>query len=281
MIDFLYDPEKTFYLDCKFQYKQQNYNISGQYKYRPYRKDMMMVFNFGYAGDDFPCIKLEYNLDKNEFHVWKLRAQAFGSSPDSDRVTCLQPSLPVKGALDILVMFSLGFAEKIAPDSTVYILDAATVDDNKPLSWLKFFEKSTTTYAKYGFIRRKNTLKFKDSESSSIFKFYMKTAVPHNLNQKLDTILSPKTLKLLKSEYVVQNINLKRYNYKPIIFNSNDTLLKVVKAWSKTPYCDEIFKIINDEFEFDIRGVWYLSWSYYHNLPIFEKIQKLKIKFKI
>ena len=88
-------------------------------------------------------------IKKREFKVYKLRAVAFGGYNEDDRVICLKPTLPEKGALDILVMLSLAIADYIDKGCIVKIEDGAKIDNNYPLSWRKFFTKGETTYSKY------------------------------------------------------------------------------------------------------------------------------------
>jgi len=134
-------------------FKGQEYTITGILK----SDDKFTRLNLGYSGDEFPCIMLEYDKVKNMYKVSKLRAKAFGGWTNDMRVVCLTPPLPEKGALDLLVLTSLAIIDIFSNGShpRVRINDDAKVNNEYPLSWLKFFtsiasgRKPETTYSKY------------------------------------------------------------------------------------------------------------------------------------
>ncbi len=264
--------KKLNHIQFNFEYKNTNYVIKGRTLY----KNKMLNLTFGYYGDDFPCIMLDYDTKKEIFKVYKLRALPFGSSKDAEMATCLNPPLPLKGALDILVMFSLAVAEEINPDALVVINDDATVDNNKSLSWLKYFDKKETSYSKYGFIRRETSLKINDSESYKVFKYYMANSLPKNLSLKLNEVLSDKVINELEKKYEIYNSDLKKKKIKMIRFSKKNTFEKVILDWIETENLQGILDVIKKDIDIDLRGKWYLSWHYYHN-NIKEKVNITKI----
>lgn len=270
-IDWVYE-KKLNHIQFNFEYKNIKYVIKGRTLY----KNKMLNLIFGYYGDDFPCIMLDYDTKKEIFKVYKLRALPFRSSKDAEMATCLKPPLPLKGALDILVMFSLAVAEIINPDALVVINDDATVDNNKSLSWLKYFDKGETTYSKYGFIRREISLKQPDSESYKIFKHYMNTSLPQNLQLKINEVLSDKVLYELEKKYEKYNNEFKKRKIKMIKFSKKNTLEKVILDWIETENLQGMLDVIKKNIDIDLRGYWYLSWYYYDN-NIKEKVNITKI----
>lgn len=270
-IDWVYE-KKLNHIQFNFEYKNIKYIIKGRTIY----KNKMLNLTFGYYGDDFPCIMLDYDTKKEIFKVYKLRALPFGSSEDAEMATCLKPALPEKGTLDILVMFSLAVAEVINPEALVVINDDATVNNNKSLSWLKYFDKAETAYSKYGFIRRENSLKIDDSQSYKVFKYYMNNSLPQNLQLKLNEVLSDKILHELEKKYEKYNEDFKKNKIKIIRFSKKNTLEKVILDWIETRNLQGILDVIKKSIDIDLRGYWYLSWYYYHN-NIKEKVNINKI----
>jgi hypothetical protein len=271
-IDWVYE-KKLNHVQFNFDYKNVKYIIKGRTLY----KNKMLNLTFGYYGDDFPCIMLDYNTEKQIFKVYKLRALPFGSNKDAEMATCLKPALPLKGSLDILVMFSLAIAEVIDPEALVVINDDATIDNNKSLSWLKYFDKAEIAYSKYGFIRRENSLKINDSESYKVFKYYMTNSLPKNLQYKISEVLSDKVMNELEKKYEEFNIEFKKNKIKMIKFSKKNTLEKVILDWIETENLQGILNIIKKNIDIDLRGKWYLSWYYYHN-NIKEKVNITKIQ---
>jgi hypothetical protein len=271
-IDWIYE-KKLNHIQFNFEYKNTKYVIKGRTLY----KNKMLNLTFGYYGDEFPCIVLDYDTNKERFKVYRLRALPFGSSKDAEMATCLKPELPLKGALDILVMFSLAVAEAINPDALVVINDDATVDNNKSLSWLKYFDKAETAYSKYGFIRRDTSLKIPDEDSYKVFKYYMENNVSKNLSLKLNEVLSNKTLYELEKKYEKFNSDFKKKKIKMIKFSKKNTIEKVILDWIETENLQGILDIIKKDIDIDLRGYWYLSWYYYNN-NIKEKVNITKIQ---
>jgi hypothetical protein len=248
-----------------FTYKNKDYSISGISEVKKVRNDKMLYLTFGDSEDKFSCIILDYNITKEIFKVYKLRAKSWGAPSDEERVVCLNPQLPSTGALDILVMFSLALAKMINPKSKVLLRDNAKIEDNKVLSWVKYFAKKQTAYSKYGFIRKEKTLKYSDSKSFDIFKHYMDYILPINLNYTLKEVLTVESLEKLKEKYKEINYKFKKYNINTKKFSQKYTLEYIIKDWLNTEYLDEILDIININIDIDLRGYWYLSWYYYNN----------------
>ncbi len=212
-----------------FTYKGNLFSIKGIVKV----KNNIVYLNLGYSGDEFPCIMIEFDKIKDECKISKLRAQKFGGWKNDDRIVCMKPALPSKGALDLLVLLSLEIVRKYIGKVNTYINDGAMVENQYPLSWKKFFVGKGTTYSKYGFRLRK------PSQDSSFFKSYMKS-IRSKLNQNNSAME-----KYLKNLFDKRLTNL----YDPSFKNP------------------ELKKI-------DIRGIWYLDWSYYSEIADKVKIVK-------
>jgi hypothetical protein len=248
-----------------FIYKNNEYVINGHSEIKKVKNDKMLYLTFGEVEDEFPCIILDYNITKEIFKLYKLRAKSWGAPSDEERITCLIPSLPQKGALDILVMFSLALAELINPKAKVLLRDNAKIEDNRVLSWFKYFTKKQTAYSKYGFIRKENTLKYPDSMSLDIFKHYMNHNLPINLNYTVKEFLPVESIEKLEEKYKELNLKFRKYKIKSKKFSTKNTLEQVIKDWLDTEHLDEILDIINVGTNIDLRGYWYLSWNYYDN----------------
>jgi hypothetical protein len=265
-------------IKIEFDYKEEHYTIHGRTRVRGNK----IHIDFSYYGDEVACIMLEYNFVREEFYLGKLQAKKLGSSSAKDRGFCMKPALKEKGALDLLVMFSIKLSEIINPNSKVYLYDLATVNDNKPLSLLKFFSKGETTYSKYGFIRKKETLKFKDdSKSYEGFLRYMKDLETYFKIFKLEE-LEEDTLKNLRKIINSENRQRRKENLEPISFSKNYTLEKFIKILTKTQYWDEGIILINKDhnniLDINLNTDWYLSKYYYkHNISSKEKVKNVKI----
>jgi hypothetical protein len=259
--------QKTVEIQLDFLYKEKEYRIRGISK----NKNNKLILQFGNYGDDFPCIINEYDIKKREYKVSKLRAKAFGGWNEDDRVICLKPSLPEKGALDILVMVSLALANYIDKGCTVKINDDAKIDNDYPLSWKKFFTKRETTYSKYGFILRdpNDTIESFDDELDLTQEF---------LEENLIEYLSSTSIRKIKKEIDIVNKKLKEKK-KPIInFNEHETFEKLLRDIFETRKYEKIIDILDEELEFDLRGIWYLSWEYYDVfIPDTQKVLSLKV----
>lgn len=259
--------QKTVEIQLDFIFKEKEYRIRGISK----NKKNKLIIQFGNYGDDFPCIINEYDIQKREYYVAKLRAKAFGGWNEDDRVICLKPSLPEKGALDILVMVSLALADYIDKGCSVRIRDDAKIDNEYPLTWKKFFAKRETTYSKYGFILRnpEDSMESFEDELDITQEF---------LEEKLTEYVSSLTLKKIKREIDIMNNKLKEKK-KPIInFNENETFEKLLRDIFESRKYEKIVDILDKELDFDLRGIWYLSWEYYDLfIPDTQKVLHLKV----
>jgi len=215
-----------FNIKFNFNFNSIEYSIKGLIKTR----NNVVYINLGYAGDEFPCIMLEFDKKKQECKVSKLRAQKFGGWKQDDRIVCMTPPLGKTGALDILVLLSLAIIRKYIGTVKTYINDGAMVDNQYPLSWKKFWVGKGTTYSKYGF-----RFRFPESDSSEFFKSYMK-----EIRQKL------------QAKMPGSNITIEKY-----IKNMFDK--RLVKFYDPV-FTNEKLK------DLDIRGIWYMDWEYYDNL---------------
>jgi hypothetical protein len=259
---------KTTELQIDFKFKDTEYRIKGISK----NKNNKLYINFGNYGDEFPCIMLEYDIKKRIFIVYKLRAVAFGGYNEDDRVICLKPSLPEKGALDILVMLSLAIANYIDKGCSVTIRDDAKVDNNYPLSWRKFFTRGETTYSKYGFI-----LKQQDDTIESFQEDL--DMLELLLQDSINETLPNKVIQSIQKELQFINKKLKEKKKPLLQFNGSEKLEEFIKDILESRKYDKIMDILDDELGIELRGIWYLSWEYY-DLFISEslKIKDLEVK---
>lgn len=247
--DFL---KKKSEIQIDFIFQNIKYRIKGISKI----KNDIVYLNFGHYGDEFPCIMNEYNIKKNEFWIHKIRAQSFGGWKDDDRVICLKPDLPAKGALDILIMLSIAIADYIDKGCIVYLVDDAKVDNNYPLSWKKFFTKGETTYSKYGFILR--------NRNDSIESFQEELDILELLLQdKISDYLSKSIIQNLYKEIEFINKKLREKKKSIIHFNENESIEKLIKDVLESRKYDKIMDILNKELNIELRGIWFLSWEYY------------------
>jgi hypothetical protein len=161
-------------------------------------KNNSVFVNIGRAGDEFPCIMIEFDKVKRICKVSKLRAQKFGGWKEDDRTICLNPPLPKSGALDILVLLSLAIIRKYIGKVDTYINDGAMVDNQYPLSWKKFWIGKGTTYSKYGFRLRE------PGQSSEFFKTYMK-----DIRRKIQTMNVENYIKNMFDKRLVAKYNPK------------------------------------------------------------------------
>jgi hypothetical protein len=229
-------------------------------------------FESGNYGDEFPCIMLEYDIKKRVFVVYKLRAVAFGGYNEDDRMVCLKPNLPEKGALDILVMLSLAIADYIDKGCMVTIEDGAKVDNNYPLSWRKFFTKGETTYSKYGFILKEPDDTIESfQEDLDMLELILQDSIKDSIPNK--------AIQSIQKELQIINKKLKEKK-KPIIqFNTSESLEKFIKDVLESRKYDNIMDILDDELGIELRGIWYLSWEYYDLfIPKSSKIKDLEVK---
>lgn len=220
-----------------FVFNTIEYSIKGLIKTR----NNFIYINLGYAGDEFPCIMLEFDKNKRECKVSKLRAQKFGGWNADDRIVCMTPPLQKSGALDILVLLSLSIIRRYAGRVKTYINDGAMVDNQYPLSWKKFWVGKGTAYSKYGFRLRS------PDQSPDFFKSYMK-----EIRQKI------------QGKFVKENITIEKY-----IKNMFDK--RLVKFYDPL-FTDKRIK------DLDIRGIWYMDWNYYDNLTNKVNITSVSMK---
>jgi len=239
-------------IQIDFTFNDIDYKIRGISKF----KNNTIFLNFGYFGDEFPCIMNEYDIKKKIFFVHKLRAKPFGGWNEDDRVICLKPNLPSAGALDILVGLSIEIAQYLEEGCKVVIRDDAKIDNEYPLSWKKFFQKGETTYSKYGFILREPD----DTIESFVEEIdYIEIL----LNEKVvDIITKTKLPKLNKLVESTNNI-LSKKKQKLIKLNQNTILETFLKEIFETRKYGPIFEFLDEELDIDLRGTWYLSWEYY------------------
>jgi hypothetical protein len=259
---------KTTELQIDFKFKDTNYRIKGISK----NKNNKLRINFGNYGDEFPCIMLEYDIKKREFTVSKLRAVAFGGYNEDDRIVCLKPNLPEKGALDILVMLSLEIANYIDKGCLVIIRDDAKVDNNYPLSWRKFFAKRETTYSKYGFILKdpKDTIE-SFHEDLDILELVLQDSISDALPNKV--------IQSLQKEIQFINKKLKEKKKPTIQFHGSELLETFIKDVLESRKYDKIMDILDDELGIELRGIWYLSWEYY-DLFVSESLKVTDLEVK-
>ena len=227
-----------YHIKFNFTFNSIDYTINGLIK----EKNNIVYVNLGYAGDEFPCIMIEFDKVKRECKISKLRAQKFGGWNQDDRIVCMKPALKKSGSLDILVLLSLSIVRKYIGRVKTYINDGAMVNNQYPLSWAKFFSGKGTTYSKYGFRLRKP-----DSENPDFFKIYMK-----EIRQKI------------QKKMPGYNITIEKY-----IKNMFDK--RLVKFY------DPLF-VNKDIKDLDIRGIWYMDWEYYDNITSKVTINKVKLK---
>ena len=237
------------------------------------KKDVITI-NIGEFGDTFPCIMLKYTKKDNVFSIDKLRAQPFGGYSEDDRVLCIRPSLPEKGALNILVLLSLAIINDmldkgIVKNSKIKIFDLA-INDRYPISWYKYFiGKKETAYSKYGFIIR-------NIKKNISFDNYMNQIIPNILNQKMSIFSKDEDF-----QYLLQDFNgfLRSKKLRAIKFSMNETIedfIKRVLDTKRPEKYSELLEYMNAITEFDIRGTWYWSKDYYEK-NVTDKIQIINI----
>lgn len=254
-------------LELVFTYKGTTYNATGDItmgKDRTGTEQLNIVI--GSVADPFPCIMLDYIINKRVFNVYKLRALPWKAAEGTERIKCFEPALPAKGALDILVFLSLAIAERIDPGARVKIKDDARIENNKVLSWLKYFANKQTAYSKYGFILRERDLTGgPGTDAAAKFKHYMTTQMPQMLKLKLHEAVDKKTIKLMEKAYKEYGMQKK--------LSPNFTLERIIGDWIETDYLGEILDIMKKNIHIDLRGIWYLDWNYYHGLQADQKAQ--------
>ncbi len=259
-------------LEIDFTYKGISYHINGTVtKDRDRANNEQLGFVFQAPEDPFPCAMLDYNITKRIFNVYKLRALPWKAAAGEERIKCLEPSLPAKGALDILVFMSLAIAEEIDPEARVKIKDDARIENNKVLSWLKYFAVGQTAYSKYGFILRERDLQLPPEEQIQHFKQFMAEEMPERLKLKLHEAVDKRNIRALES--AAKELDPKKR------IGPNFSLERIIHDWIDTEHLGEILDIMKKNIHIDLRGIWYLSWTYYRGLRNEERatITSLKI----
>jgi hypothetical protein len=257
---------KNAEIKLEFTFKGQKYIMKGINKF----KENKITFQFGNYGDSFPCIINEYDIEKNEYFVHKLRAKSFGGWNNDDKVVCLKPGLPEKGSLDLLVSISIALGELLNKNSIVKLRDDAKIDDNYPLTWKKFFTKKQTAYSKYGFILRKPGYSI-----NSFTKTIEKTE--DLLHIQIKDLFTKRVIHEIKNEInIINKINMKKEKF--IFFDTNQTFREFLENVFDSRKYDEVINIVSKNCDFDLRGFWYLSWEYYDEfIPEYEKIMDLTV----
>jgi hypothetical protein len=248
-----------------FVFANRKYTITGKSEV----SDKKIRIRLRHTDDNFPCIELIYHNypGQNIFEVMGIASKDYDNDGISKTLTCLSPSLPNKGALELLVMTALGIAKYIDSSARVFIDDKATLDGTS-LSWLKYFDKYETTYSKYGFIIRGDS--GDDSFSYPIFENFMKIQLRDVLRMKLKDIYPETILNKIKESY--EKINKK--------LSINQTLEKTIKTFIQANKTGPITKYLDKgKYDFiNLEGIWELSWYYYNNnISEEKKIKQLKI----
>jgi hypothetical protein len=268
---------KTTELELDFIFKNTNYKIKGISK----NKNNKLYINFGNYGDEFPCIMLEYDKIDNIFSIEKLRAQPFGGYSQDQRVLCIRPPLPEKGALDILVLLSLAIIDDLMSKNIVKrsakieIFDLA-FNDRYPISWFKYLNgKIETAYSKYGFVIR-NLKLYK--EGPSYFDKYMREIIPEILNKKMSIFENSGSFKTTLNDF---NYLLRSKNLRQIVYDPEEkvkSFITKVLDTKRTKEYEDLITIMDKKLKFDIRGTWYWSKDYYMN-NVKDKVQNLNIDY--
>lgn len=256
---------KSSSIRIDFVFANRKYTIRG--KSEVFEKKIRI--RLSHEDDNLPCIELIYHNYPGQtlFEVMGIASKIYENDGTSKTLTCLSPPLHNKGALDLLVMTTLGIAKYMDPNGRVFIDDKATIDGTS-LSWLKYFEKYETTYSKYGFIIRDDA--GDDSLSYPIFENFMKIQLKDILLMKLKDIYPENILNKIKESN-------EKINKKMLI---NQTLEKTIKIFiqaNKTGYITQYLD--KGKYNFiNLEGIWELSWYYYNNnISEDKKIQQLKI----
>ncbi len=210
----------------------------------------------GLPDDKWPCIVLIYHYyhGHSAFEVMGIVSKDYNNG-NPTKLKCLDPQLPEKGALDILVMTALGIAKSIDSTAQVFIDDKATIDGTS-LSWLKYFEKYETTYSKYGFIIRGEDAK-DDAASYPIFENFMKIQLKNVLQMKLKDLYNKTILDKIKESY-------EKIGQKILTSHTLEKTIKLFLAANKTGYITRYLD--KGKYDFiNLEGIWELSWYYYDN----------------
>jgi hypothetical protein len=258
-----------------FNFKGITYEAYAQFR----NSKSVITINIGEFGDEFPCIMLEYDKIDNIFSIEKLRAQPFGGYSQDQRVLCIRPPLPERGALDILVLLSLSIIDDlmnkniVKRSAKVEIFDLA-INDRYPISWFKYLNgKAETAYSKYGFVIR-NLKVYK--EGPEYFNKYMKDVIPKTLNSKMSIFENSSGFKTTLNDF---NYFLKTKKLRQIVFDPEETVKDfIIKLFDtkRTKEYEDIITLMDKKLKFDIRGTWYWSKNYYQK-NVKDKVDIVKI----
>jgi hypothetical protein len=219
--------------------------------------------------------------------------------------------LPEKGSLDILIFLSIAIYEHLYDNNflrientskpSILIKDMA-MKDEYPLSWLKYIQNPKdensfgyqTTYSKYGFRLRGmepqynlcSDFSYYDLPNMSFsFEKYVYEEIPEILNMNFKELLK----KISKNDYVLFMTLLNDFNkflknkyhnksYQNFIkIKDNTTVLSFILNVFQTKRQNEYKKLLchlDTIIHFDIRGYWYLDYSFYQKIE-----EKVKIRF--
>lgn len=257
---------KNSLIKINFLYKNVQYTITGNCEVT----DKILKINLG-SDSDFSCIKLVYHYYPNysALEVLGITAKYYADNNNIGKIlTCMDPPLPERGSLDILVMLSLAIAKYIDPKCQVFIDDKAQID-GKDLSWLKYFDKRETTYSKFGFIMRDDE-SVDDHLAYPIFRHFMDIELQEIMKMKIKDIYNKTILDEIKKLYDTK-IGLP--------MSVNDTLEKTIRDFLKVGRNVGRF-IDKGKYDFiNLQGIWELSWYYYdNNINESQKIQNLRME---
>jgi hypothetical protein len=277
--DLLSKKEKEYKLS--FDYKSVTYNttfykyyIDKNFEKNPFKKNML-EYHIGFERDEGECAFLGYVPEDELFYI----SLIVSKSREGKHPKCFNPSIPEKGAMDLLVHLCICLSYFINPNFKKFSLyDMAVIMRNedylkdKPLSWVKYFKSySETSYSKYGFFIREDELNLIDSEEGyTLFKEYMRILKNFIQEKRLIDILEDKEmLEILGKENVDKLKNLTLENLlKTIIEDENLTYI-----YTKLMKNKKIGSMIN------IQGDYYLSKYYYENIINLEdKVSNVNIK---
>lgn len=242
-------------------YKNNEYKIKGLI----WELGKVTKCHFGYSGDEYPCIMIEFDREAQEITMFRLRAQKFGGWRNDNRAICMKPKLPEKGALDLLVMTGLAFVEKFIGKVQLKLEDMAMVEDNYPLSWLKFWDSSKsglyrTTYGKYGFVsRNKKNSNLTKEEAIKVFDKYL-LFVSNNLKRQIPSDIKNKMK-------IYGNYTFESY------------LKKIFETRKYESELNKLQKLVpNFEYNYTVNGSYYLNWNIYNEIPNKVDMKILKLK---
>lgn len=278
--------------EIDFEYNESTpkiYKARGQIKKgKTYtRGENDIEISIGEPGDVFPCIMLKYSFSTNTFAIDKIRKVAWGGYEQDEPVLCISPPLPEKGSLDLLIYLSLSLIyklieinnlDKMGKTPYISIIDGA-FKNNEPLSWIKFKNNkeytNKTTYSKYGF-------QLRNPNDKNNFKQYIEEEVPIYLNMKVKDIVNANELNKVFKEIDKLNSILKIKNPKKILkLNPNeklsDFLDKIVKTGLRDDY-ENLLKLLNRNYNYDIRGLWYLDKKLMSPENVSAKVKILSFK---